>query len=75
MANLGLVPQASHEASRLWLHTASASRSVGDGHPFMSQQTYDLHEQLAKERLKVGALEQELQDLWGQVNNYPWDLA
>ncbi|GAA0184090.1 hypothetical protein LIER_42514 [Lithospermum erythrorhizon] len=37
--------------------------------------TYDLHEELAQVRLKVGTLEQELQDPWGRVSNYPWDMA
>ncbi|GAA0168333.1 hypothetical protein LIER_23075 [Lithospermum erythrorhizon] len=37
--------------------------------------TQDLHEESARECLKVGALEQELRDLRGQVSNYPWDMA
>ncbi|GAA0145577.1 hypothetical protein LIER_05744 [Lithospermum erythrorhizon] len=38
-------------------------------------QTQHLREELAQEHLKVGALEEELQDLHGQVSNYPWDMA
>ncbi|GAA0171381.1 hypothetical protein LIER_25425 [Lithospermum erythrorhizon] len=57
MASPGLGPQASHEASQLWL------------------QTQDLYEKLVRERLKVGALEQQLQDLRGQVSYYPRDMA
>ncbi|GAA0183590.1 hypothetical protein LIER_30972 [Lithospermum erythrorhizon] len=53
----------------------SASRALGDGHTLMSQQTQDLHVELTRERLKLRALEQELQELRGQVSNYPWDLA
>ncbi|GAA0156333.1 hypothetical protein LIER_13851 [Lithospermum erythrorhizon] len=75
MANLCLSPQASHEASRLWLQAASTSRALGDGYTLLSQYTQDLHEELARERLKLGALEQELQELRSQVNNYPWDMA
>ncbi|GAA0168639.1 hypothetical protein LIER_23311 [Lithospermum erythrorhizon] len=70
MANLGLGPQASREASRLRLQAASTSRALGDGHTLLSQQTQDLHEELAREHLKVGALEYELQELRGQVTNY-----
>ncbi|GAA0160061.1 hypothetical protein LIER_16700 [Lithospermum erythrorhizon] len=54
---------------------AFASRALGDGHILLSRQTQHLHMDLTRERLKVRALEQELQELQDQVNNYPWDLA
>ncbi|GAA0147584.1 hypothetical protein LIER_07247 [Lithospermum erythrorhizon] len=53
MASLGLGPQASHEASRLWVQVTSASRALEDGHTGQAQ---GLREELARERLKVGAL-------------------
>ncbi|GAA0174720.1 hypothetical protein LIER_28053 [Lithospermum erythrorhizon] len=59
MANLGLGPQASYEASWLWIQAASASRGLGDGHSILSQQTYTLHEALTQERLK----DQELRNV------------
>ncbi|GAA0145334.1 hypothetical protein LIER_05555 [Lithospermum erythrorhizon] len=57
------------------LNRGLSSCALADGHTVLSQQTQDLREELARERLKVGALEQELQDLYGQVSNYPWDMA
>ncbi|GAA0158814.1 hypothetical protein LIER_15748 [Lithospermum erythrorhizon] len=39
------------------------------------QKTKNLHVEQTRERLKVRALEQELQELRGQVSNYPWYLA
>ncbi|GAA0184347.1 hypothetical protein LIER_31635 [Lithospermum erythrorhizon] len=53
MADLGLGPQASHQASQLWLQAASASCALADGHTVLSQQTQDLGEELAQERLKA----------------------
>ncbi|GAA0147070.1 hypothetical protein LIER_06861 [Lithospermum erythrorhizon] len=75
MANLGLGPQASHEASRLWIQADSASWALGDGHTLLSRQTHTLHEALTRERLKVRAMEKELEGLRTQVSNYPWNLA
>ncbi|GAA0157503.1 hypothetical protein LIER_14757 [Lithospermum erythrorhizon] len=54
---------------------ASASRAMGDGDTLLSQQTQDLHEELAWERLKVRALEKELQELQAQVSTYPCNMA
>ncbi|GAA0152842.1 hypothetical protein LIER_11219 [Lithospermum erythrorhizon] len=70
MDNLGLGPQASHEATRLWLQAASVSRALADGHSVLYQQTRDLSEELAQERHKVEALEHELQGHRLQTSNY-----
>ncbi|GAA0140313.1 hypothetical protein LIER_35217 [Lithospermum erythrorhizon] len=75
MANLGLGPQASHDVSRLWIQAISASRALGDGHTLMSQQTHTLDEALNRESLKVSVMEQKLQELRTQVNNYPRDFG
>ncbi|GAA0183510.1 hypothetical protein LIER_30907 [Lithospermum erythrorhizon] len=48
-----------------FFQAASASRALGDGHSLLSQQTHDLREELARQRLKVGTWEQELEDLRG----------
>ncbi|GAA0145828.1 hypothetical protein LIER_05927 [Lithospermum erythrorhizon] len=53
---------------------ASASRALADGHTALYQHNRVLIEELAQECLKVVALEQELQCLRLQVNNYPWDM-
>ncbi|GAA0148063.1 hypothetical protein LIER_36644 [Lithospermum erythrorhizon] len=55
--------QVSHEASRLWIQAASASRVLGDGHTLLSQQSHTLHEVLTREHLKVRTIKQELQEL------------
>ncbi|GAA0177434.1 hypothetical protein LIER_29694 [Lithospermum erythrorhizon] len=54
---------------------SSTLRALGDGHSLLSRQTHDLRKELARESLRMGSFQQELQDLWGQVGNYPWDMA
>ncbi|GAA0172846.1 hypothetical protein LIER_26586 [Lithospermum erythrorhizon] len=55
----------------LHLQAAFASRALGDGHTLLSQQTHTLLKALTQERLKVRTMEQELQELQTQDNNYP----
>ncbi|GAA0167071.1 hypothetical protein LIER_22084 [Lithospermum erythrorhizon] len=54
---------------------ASASQAIADDNTTLYQQARDMSKELAQERLKVEALEQEHQGLRLQVNNYPWDMA
>ncbi|GAA0156303.1 hypothetical protein LIER_13829 [Lithospermum erythrorhizon] len=60
VTRLGTGPQASHEAIRLWLQAASASRALADGHSTLYHHTLELGEELSQECLKVEALEKEL---------------
>ncbi|GAA0172528.1 hypothetical protein LIER_26336 [Lithospermum erythrorhizon] len=71
-------PQASYEASRLWLQAASASRALVDGNSTLYQQTLELGEELSQEHLKVEALEQKPQGLRlqaAEASHHPSELA
>ncbi|GAA0167702.1 hypothetical protein LIER_22574 [Lithospermum erythrorhizon] len=48
---------------------------IANGHSALYQQTRDLSEEVAQEHLKVEVLEQELQSLRLQANNYPWGMS
>ncbi|GAA0142199.1 hypothetical protein LIER_03154 [Lithospermum erythrorhizon] len=72
---LNLSLSGSFDFPLLLFQTASASWALEDGHAMLYQQTLDLNEELAQERLQVEALEQKLQGLRLQVSNHPWDLT